>query len=1043
MKVTEKYTYLSELFADILTGVKDIIQKAKLSKKFEGITITDEEREVLSRAKEICELEINNEWDEKDSKEFQALCSTYFDIATSLQKINENNLSDEDIFELLKIIVFGYLGEQPHFVKTYLKENSILEKLKIPEKWNERLLYSIFKGISLLVIKENWKDVENVIETINSLRKEQNEYENKYLNKLKEESSPYGSAELVALYHLAKMVEILGRYIIECTPNEPENQIEYHTRIALEFSELSQNISLFLLLKYFKEFAVKLIRNTIWYNLRGVNHFISDFNKVLTNRDKNNVFELLYPQKNSILNGELLNPAYRSIVLSLPTSSGKTLIAEYKILQALNVFKQNGGWVAYLVPTRTLINQVYARLKQDFESLKIKVERASGALEIDGFELSLIEDLGNKTDFDILVTTYEKMNLLVRQGLGTTEQRPLVLVVVDEAHNLADKSRGLNLEMLLSTIKNDCKEVNFLLLAPDIPNAKEVAEWLGKERSKTINLELDWWQPNERVIGAVCASGKRKNLNLHLKVLNSVKGSFDIDENIPIVNLTDEIKKSDLNSKIKISQVLASKIIHNDYPFIVLAAKVDDTYKIADYIYERQTFVNEHDEEINLVKKFVKVELGDTHPLVKYLDKRIAIHNSAIPDDIRLLIELLMEKGKLRVLVATTTIAQGINFPVSAVIMGSYNYPFEGPMPARDFWNLAGRVGRVGQKSLGWVGIACRNDDDLRNTSSYVMRASEDLLSQLQDIIQSLEQEQDFESILYKDERWSAILQYISHLRRQITDLNTFISQLEQKLQDTLGYKQLQEEKKRFLFNKLREYASYLSLDDAKRADSTGFSTISVSQMIGKLSGLNLSLSNWKKEQLFSETNETMQKLVGIMLKTYEIRKSLNEITDERVFDQKSISRLIVYWVNGHTISDIANRLNISIDKVSKALYKIITNSVTWGISALQKMPTSGVDWNYLNETEKKKILNIPAYIYYGVNTDEAVLMRKANVPRSIASNLGLLYKQEKGEDFINHSPEIVKSWINEEKIREALPAGSPLNEKEYFDLWKKLNFEE
>jgi len=263
MSITEKYKYLSEPFEDILIGINVIIQKAKLSKKFKGINITEEDIKILINAKEICELQINNEWDEKDEKKFKALCSTYFDIATSLFEKKEENLTNEDIFEILKIIVFGYLGEYSHFVKAYLEENLILNQLQIPEKWNERLLYSIFKGISLLVIKESWKDVENVIKIINILRKEQSKYEDYYLNTLKEGSSPYGSAELVSLYHLAKMVEILGQYIIEGTPNEPENQIEYHTRIALEFSELANNLTLFLLLKYFKEFAIKLIRNTI------------------------------------------------------------------------------------------------------------------------------------------------------------------------------------------------------------------------------------------------------------------------------------------------------------------------------------------------------------------------------------------------------------------------------------------------------------------------------------------------------------------------------------------------------------------------------------------------------------------------------------------------------------------------------------------------------------------------------------------------------------------------------------------------------------
>lgn len=1049
MSTIKKYEILEKNYQDILGELSVLIQKARVSRRFNAVQLSESEKKLLQKAKEICELEINNYWNQKDSNEFLSLCITYFDIATCF----DYDLNDEiNIMEVFKIIIFGYLGEHSHYVKSYLLSiKDDVNNITIPEKWDARILYTIFNSLYFLVVKNSWKDIEKAVENINQLRKEQEEFESNFLNKVREDFQPYRSAEIVSLYHFAKSIELLGIFLIEGNPTDIENKMEYHFRVASDFAELSQNISLVLLFKYFKEFSIKLIRNTIWYNLRGVNHFISEFNKFIAKRDSKSIQELLYPQKYSIIKGEIFNPAYRSIILSLPTSSGKTLIAEYKILQALNVFKQNGGWVAYVVPTKSLINQIYARFKQDLTSIGIQVEKASGAVEIDGFEYGLIDNKGDNTNFDILVTTYEKLDLLIRQGLGTTDKRPLVLTIVDEAHNIGDKNRGLHLEMLLSTIKNDCQEVNFLLLTPDIPNANQIADWLGGERGYTVNLELDWWQPNERVIGALIVDGKRKDYSITLQTLNTVKGSYVISEKIPIINNITEHKKN-FNSKIKIVQLTSQHVLNIENPIIILAAKVNETFQIAEYLYN-SLIDNVNDEDINLLQKFVKAELGENFPLVQYLDKGIAIHSSAIPDDIRQLIELLMEKGKLKVLVATTTIAQGINFPVSAVIMGSYNYPFQGPMPSRDFWNIAGRVGRVGQHDMGWIGIASKNDKDLKDISEYVKKASEDLLSQLTDLLQNVQDipNEDFAEWLYRDERWSAVLQYISHLRKQVNDLNQFITQLEQKLQDTLGYRQISDEKRRFLFKRLNEYVNTLSLNDADRADSTGFSTITVRQMIGKLSQYKFSSDDWKKEQLFSENNVTMKNLVGIMLNTYEIRKSLEDIKfGGKVLDQNSISRLIVYWVNGDTISDIAKKLissgdpNENIKKVSKALYKVITTSASWGISALQKMPTSGIDWDYLSESEKKRFLNIPAYIYYGVNTDEAVLMRKANVPRTIAGELGLKYKEEFGEDFRNRNVEDVQSWLlskTEIDIQTIIPANSPLNANEYIKIWKRLNF--
>jgi len=1061
MSAIDKYKILEDFYPDLLPGISSIIQKGKLSNRFSLLQLSENEKFKIAKAKELCELKIIELWNNQDDEKFKLLCSVYFDVSSLL---NFNIRTEEDIYEIIKLISLGYLGEHSHFVKAYLVQQiQKIEYLEIPDKWNSRLLLKIFRVIVQLVIKKSWNDISQAIDLINQLRQEQKEFEDKYLKQLGAESQPYGSAELVSLYHFARTVEILGQYLLEGKTQDNnydvENKVKYHLGIAKEFANASGNMLLELLYQYVEAFSIKLIRNTIWYTLTGINHWVSEFNKFITKRENQPVYELLYPQKEAILKGQLLNPSYRSIVISLPTSSGKTLIAEYKILQALNEFKERGGWVAYIVPTKALVNQIYVRLNQDLSKIGLKIEKASGVAEIDGFEAYLVENKGDNTDFDILVTTYEKLNLLIRQGLGTTEKRPLVLTIVDEAHNIEEKQRGIALELLLATIKNDCREANFLLLTPDIPNAKQIAEWLGGERGKEINIEFDWWQPNERVVGALQIDGRGKEFDIYLQTLNTIKGTYQISEKIPLIssgnieNLKEN--KSQLSaSKLKLVKFVSRNILDIKNPIIILADRIKDTYTIADYLFENCHQDFEVNEDIQLLKKFIQTEVGEDFPLIKYLDKRIAIHSSAIPDEIRQLIELLMVEGKLQALVATTTVAQGINFPVSAVIMGSYNYPFLGPMPTRDFWNLAGRVGRIGQQSMGWVGIACKSENDTREVAQYVQQASKDLLSKLEEAIDVAMQNEneDISRWLYLDERWSSILQYISHLRCQINDLNEFINHLEEKLHATLGFRQINENKRRFLISKLREYVNNISLEDAQRSDSTGFSTVSIRQIISKLSTSNISPNDWKKKQLFSEQNETIQKLVGIMLNTNEIRKSLEEIKiGKRVLDQRSISKLLVNWVNGKNISQIAKSIfpeqedkKKAIELTTKWIYKTITNMASWGIAAIQKMPTSGIDWNYLSEIEKKKMMNIPAYILYGVNTDEGVLMRKANVPRSIANNLGNIYKQQLGDEIYNVKTSQVIEWLNSQKIevwKKALPANSKLSGEEYVEIWKKLNY--
>lgn len=1057
MSIQTKYHILEQAYPDMLAGIGMLIQKGKLSRRFSSLQLNEVEIQELIKAKELCELRIIELWElrntEETSNEFKALCSIYFDIASQLPAIIK---SEYFVYEAFKLVSFGYLGEHWHFVKQYLNGlKGHIQSIELVDNWNNRILTVSFKAIVQLVKKENWRDVSEAVELINQLRIEQQQFEANFLNQVNEESRPYGAAELVSLYHFAKSIDILGQYLLEGRPLEPEDQLRYHLQISGEYAQKSGNISLSLMYQFFEAFAVKMVRNTIWHNTRGINNWITHFNRYISRQEKGR-FELLYPQKESILEGQLLNPAHRAIVVNLPTSSGKTLIAEYRILQALNQFRNQGGWVAYVVPTKALVNQIYNHLKRDLGNIGLSVEKASGAIELDGFEQHLIEENGNRTTFDVLVTTYEKMNLLVRQGLGTTEKRSLVLAVVDEAHNIEEKQRGLNLEFLLSTIKNDCQEANFLLMTPDISNSNEIVNWLAPDRGQVINLELDWWQPNERVIGAIQIEGRGRAYDYALKTLHTDKGTYEIGEAIPLFRgTTDETASQARASKVKIAKTVGAHFLSPASPIIVLASDPNETYSIAETLFDKSDDNFGHDDDVDLLIKLVQSELGNDFPLARFLSRRIAVHSSALPDEIRFLVEDLMSSEKLQALVATTTIAQGINFPVSAVIMGSYVYKSKTgtyDMPVRDFWNLAGRVGRAGQDSMGWVGIAVRNIADFTRVTQYVKKASDELLSQLIDVVNKAMEnpDVDFGRWLYYDDRWSALLQYISHLRKQTNALESFLAQLEQKLQGTFGYRQLPPEKKAFLRNQIRRYAESISVTDAERSDKTGFSTVSVNQMMSKLRRAGLANNDWNKNQLFSEQNQSMQKLVGIMLNTYEIRKSIETLsTSERPLDQSSIARLIIDWVNGQSVSRIAGRfypnedINDAIRKTTQALYKVVAHSATWGLAALQSMPTSGVDWDSLSEVDKKRMANLPAYLHYGVNTDEGVLMRKNNIPRSIANHLGQLYNAAVNGEIFSQPTDSVNNWLTDQgrEIWDSVrPAGSRLSGEEYKRVWEKLN---
>lgn len=1050
MKLKNKYSYLINHFPEILNGLDVLIQKAIASLRFDSILLSENEIQLLEKAKSLCEIKIIELFEQSDTEEFKALCSNYFDITSFLlfKKDTEKENMEYFAFEIIKFISIAYLGEEWHKLKRFFSEYSIFDEniADKVDKWNEKVLYTLIYISVLLVKKRSWKDVDKIISQINQLRKLQKEYEENYLKNIQDDERPFAAGELFSLYNFAKSIEILSQYIIYGKPVDVIEQINFYLNYAKEYAIKSGNRVLELLLVFFDAFARKMIRNTIWYVTSAVNHWVTDFNKMLAENAENGIFEFLYPQREAIINGELLNLTKKAVLVNLPTSSGKTLIAEYRILIALNQFKENGGWVAYIVPTRALINQTYKELKNHFSKIGIYVERLSGALELDAFEEELLERDKQSPQFDVLVTTYEKLNLIIRQGYGKNPERLLVLTVVDEAHNIEDKERGLTLELLLATIKNECQESSFLLLTPEIPNSDEIVRWLADDRGKAISLSLNWWQPNERIIGALFPKGNGRYYNFSLKTLSTLKGSIFVGDEFEIIESFKYEKPISSLSKRDIAAFAASKIYDTEDSIIILADGPDETFKIADALMNLITISIDNDPELDLLVRFIKVELGEEHPLVNYLKKGVAIHSSALPDDIRILIEEYVREGKIKIIIATTTIAQGINFPVSLVIMKSYHYRGSGEIPARDFWNIVGRVGRVGQAKPGWVGIVSEgSENELLKIGNYVLKNIDTLQSQLIDLIDKTLSNQDIDisSLLFHDSRWSAILQYISHIYKEMGDLESLLIHLEQKLNSSLGFRQLTKDKKKVFINKVREYihSEQLEPNFVALSDQTGFSTVTIRRLMGKLSELNITSTDWDKHQLFSVQNRTLQQFIGFMFDTYEIKKFMDELRNDKSFDNTTISKIIIEWVNGKNISELARKfypndnLQTAIQKTTKAIYKIISNAVVWGLSAIQRMPNSGIDFEKLSDKEKRRILNIPSYIYYGVNTDEAVLMRKHNVPRSIAHKLGELYL----DAFNELNDKYVEEWLKNDKNWQQVSTNE-LKGTEYKKIWEKLN---
>jgi hypothetical protein len=186
------------------------------------------------------------------------------------------------------------------------------------------------------------------------------------------------------------------------------------------------------------------------------------------------------------------------------------------------------------------------------------------------------------------------------------------------------------------------------------------------------------------------------------------------------------------------------------------------------------------------------------------------------------------------------------------------------------------------------------------------------------------------------------------------------------------------------------------------------------------------------------------------MMNIPEIGHSLREIGSHGLSHTR-FAELTRAWVNGDSLERIATDFFSGRDKTEtltnacKAIFRVLTNSGCWGLAALTKMPTSGLDFDRLSDDQKRRINNLPAMIYHGVRTEAAVLMRMNSVPRSIAELLGVAL--EKATNSLGHTQNVATArdflrGLDAANWDAVVPSTSVMSGADYQTVWQRLSGE-
>ena len=406
---------------------------------------------------------------------------------------------------------------------------------------------------------------------------------------------------------------------------------------------------------------------------------------------------LLPSQYVAITKHDVLEPG-RHVLVALPTGTGKTLLGELAMMASLG---REPGLVCYVSPYVALGHQVVEKMRRHVPG-DIRVFPLFG-----GYREPEPMDPVNRAE--VIIATPERFDALMRF-------RPDLLssircVVFDEAHLIGNDQRGVRLEGLLTRLRLAAlrgeQAPKFVLLSAVLYNATELGEWLSIPPSQVVEGS---WRPTSKRLIRWDDDGK---LRLHAgdDHLSSEPSTVLGERLLPWPNTgffaSDKIgaiNKQEPQVLENVAYLAVFEYIQYRQPILCICTSRARTRHLAMQLANRFPVLLPAPEAIRRTTTLIDQKYPYLRPLRDALLKGVAYHNSSLPHDVRQGIEKAVEARDLKVVAATTTLAEGVDLPFRVTILVDwlvFNGESSVPMDSLLFKNIAGRCGRAGQFTEG------------------------------------------------------------------------------------------------------------------------------------------------------------------------------------------------------------------------------------------------------------------------------------------------------------------------------------------------------
>lgn len=441
--------------------------------------------------------------------------------------------------------------------------------------------------------------------------------------------------------------------------------------------------------------------------------------------------------------------ADESFSLQMPTGSGKTTLCETILFGHLSSHPNDAALL--LVPFRSLASELRGSLVANLNRMGIASRSAYGGTIPTGDEVHSLSTVR------AVVATPESVSGLL--GADASFSRRISLVICDEGHLLDGGQRGIALELLIARLRaRSGGSPKIIFISAIVPNIHEINAWLGGTEETVV---VSNYRPSIAEFASLITVGTGSNqqatLRMHPHLATPAR--FDIErfldkDDFKYVNPDTGRRKTYGISSIKSRAVAAArKALPMGLVAIFSANKkghqgvvglgeellkqLDVTLRLpspSEYVASAQ---------LPHVVQYFQNEFGVDWIGTKLLTVGTTIHHGDLPQESREVLEKLLRSGGIRLVICTSTLAEGVNLPIRTLVLYSVQrMDHEGhrtTLLARDIKNLVGRAGRAGSTTKGLV--ICANEDQWPTVATVAIQGQmEPVTGALREFLEALRQ---------------------------------------------------------------------------------------------------------------------------------------------------------------------------------------------------------------------------------------------------------------------------------------------------------------